>query len=226
MLQCGSVYSNDLARQERNESLLLVLQQAQEELIHINNSLEVKNKIDEQVINGFIEVLCQHALAPEKETAFTGIGKKLLTAAIVVGSIAVIMFIGYYLVDKVLERKDVKEAIEGVAKISKVIDDPKKIKEQLQPTLDVVSADLHKELHGEIEHTRRVLNETVTTFEKITNAALYKLLIAVVAFAKSSTLNYRITPEDLSSAQATVNEKIKDLQPPIQQQQQNEHKQQ
>lgn len=95
MLQLAIISSTwMISHENRYESLLLVLEQAQESCNQINNALAA-NKIDEQIIKGLFEGLMRDALTPE-ESIFDGAGKKIVMATITVGSIVAVMVVGYY----------------------------------------------------------------------------------------------------------------------------------
>ncbi|MFA6527276.1 MAG: hypothetical protein WCT20_02530 [Candidatus Babeliales bacterium] len=91
-----------LPPQERDASVVLVLQQGQEAFLKTNTMLTAKDRIDDHNIKVLIDGLMQYALTPEEESIFVKERSKLMTAAIVVVSAIIIMGVGYYLVTHML----------------------------------------------------------------------------------------------------------------------------
>jgi len=170
MLQLVMVYAGGMSLQERNELILLVLQQTQDTFIKTNNLLKKENKIDEHIINGFIDGLSRHALAPEKENSFTGIGKKLVTATIVVGSIAMIMGVAYYLMNRFTNNLAEKQVFKDLISQLK----PEALQTALENAGKAIIKDgldrVHNEFHGEINDINGVLAE----FAKQMNIAVMR----------------------------------------------------
>lgn len=133
MLQLAVASEDSVSYSDSQSSMLLILQQTQTSLIRINTAL-ASNKIDEHIIKELVNGLAHYVLVPEKESAFVGVGSKIITAVIVVASIVVVMAVGYYLIKRLMASRDVQMAINSV---NNVVDAINRVN---QPNAPVVQA--------------------------------------------------------------------------------------
>lgn len=97
MLQIAIVSTDSSSSAQRNETLLLVFEQAQESLTLINASLG-SSMLEEHIISNLIDGISRAIFTQKTDGAFVGLGGKIVTAVIIVASIVVVMIVGYFLI--------------------------------------------------------------------------------------------------------------------------------
>ena len=145
MLQLSIVHSEAPSHQARCQTMLLVLQWAQESFTQINNSLAPDKKVDTQIIRGLLDGLMRHVLAPEKESFFAAHQGKIITAIIVI----IVMVVGYYLGKSLIQKLNkatdaLNNAIPVINQAIPVINQANTVIQRLHESIDVLVGIIEK----------------------------------------------------------------------------------